>query len=880
MILVFMEEKKMSKKLVNKHIVRAISLGLTAVMASTPVTALASEANTETIEPPVSPADTIQNQSEFAQAAEEVKAQIQEAQDSAMSQANVMVDDTKEEEIVVLPSTGNEILETPSVMNATANTDLTGETATVDYNGTDYEVGYKAGEGYNGLLNVQQNTGEAVVYLTDAENGLDVAVDLEEAAIAKTEVAETQVEKAETAVNDVIAANQQVEEAESKLEEATKVAEAATTKAEAEAAIWQAETAVNDVMEAEEKAKAAMDTAKLELTAAQTELDAAKTLYETAKTTMNASKDDVAKAYTQMVAAEEKAEALKAEADKTAEDYEKASELKKLYEEMKAVAAKDNLNSDYFSAEEKEDFTDNFGTEKASSAYWTASLNYFKAYIKYAYGIEEGEWIYANDNWARDNKYVVTYTTSTGETVTRSFNYHVENKEGDISIYEKEESVVYGGGQYQAKESDVVVGTEDKKFVIKTDDSELVDEITYETGANFEEKDCSVKYEVTEIDVADKDGDKERVVPFNSPYYGEQLLKKLLEKLNSSDALFAELTCNYSGVGPVVITVNKNDTVEDLKAKVYEGDNKVLLGEIGIEVKEKYKTEYAIKETKTVTAEGKEIVLSEKVYTASTYDSMATVVKERKDTSQDEKVREAREKASADAVANYREKQDAAAIALAAVKEARADFEKAKKSLEALNVNDENYQNALARYNKAKTAYDEAQNDLATIKSEVKDALDNYNQVKEEVEDKFAEVPGTEPNPTGTQGNSAEQTTVNPNVQTQQDEIQTQEVEPTMQVGTGQQTVVNGQAADAEVQETQLVAIAEEEVPLADGNQGVVDDEEDSTLTIEEEEVPLAAAPVAKEKMSWWWLLIVALIGATGYEMYKKHQEKKELENQ
>ena len=35
----------------------------------------------------------------------------------------------------------------------------------------------------------------------------------------------------------------------------------------------------------------------------------------------------------------------------------------------------------------------------------------------------------------------------------------------------------------------------------------------------------------------------------------------------------------------------------------------------------------------------------------------------------------------------------------------------------------------------------------------------------------------------------------------------------------------------------------------------------------------MAAAPV--EKMSWWWLLIVALLGATGYEMYRKHQAKK-----
>ena len=77
--------------------------------------------------------------------------------------------------------------------------------------------------------------------------------------------------------------------------------------------------------------------------------------------------------------------------------------------------------------------------------------------------------------------------------------------------------------------------------------------------------------------------------------------------------------------------------------------------------------------------------------------------------------------------------------------------------------------------------------------------------------------------------------------------------------------------------QVKVVAIADEEVPLADGVQDVTDDEADSLLTIEEDEVPLAAAPVAKEKMSWWWLLIVALMGATGYKMYEKHQEKKEL---
>jgi|GEM_PF-2569503 len=44
---------------------------------------------------------------------------------------------------------------------------------------------------------------------------------------------------------------------------------------------------------------------------------------------------------------------------------------------------------------------------------------------------------------------------------------------------------------------------------------------------------------------------------------------------------------------------------------------------------------------------------------------------------------------------------------------------------------------------------------------------------------------------------------------------------------------------------------------------------------INEGKAPLAYAPINEESMSWWWWLIVALLGATGYAMYKKHQEKK-----
>ena len=80
-----------------------------------------------------------------------------------------------------------------------------------------------------------------------------------------------------------------------------------------------------------------------------------------------------------------------------------------------------------------------------------------------------------------------------------------------------------------------------------------------------------------------------------------------------------------------------------------------------------------------------------------------------------------------------------------------------------------------------------------------------------------------------------------------------------------------------------VTQIADEAAPLA------ANVEEDTQKTAEEapkaeeavniadEAAPLADVAVESEqaKMSWWWWLIILILGATGYEMYKKHNEKK-----
>lgn len=73
-----------------------------------------------------------------------------------------------------------------------------------------------------------------------------------------------------------------------------------------------------------------------------------------------------------------------------------------------------------------------------------------------------------------------------------------------------------------------------------------------------------------------------------------------------------------------------------------------------------------------------------------------------------------------------------------------------------------------------------------------------------------------------------------------------------------------------------VTQIADEVAPLA------ANVEEDTQKTAEEapkaeEAVNIADEAVESEhaKMSWWWWLIILILGATGYEMYKKHNEKK-----
>ena len=96
--------------------------------------------------------------------------------------------------------------------------------------------------------------------------------------------------------------------------------------------------------------------------------------------------------------------------------------------------------------------------------------------------------------------------------------------------------------------------------------------------------------------------------------------------------------------------------------------------------------------------------------------------------------------------------------------------------------------------------------------------------------------------------------------------------------GLGTVVVPGGVAGGAAVADagdgaaTQLTDIGNGNTALAAG----LDEETAPEVTaINEGDTPLTYAPIDEESISWWWWIIIALLGATGYAMYKKHQEKK-----
>ncbi|MGN0403524.1 MAG: hypothetical protein ACI4HQ_14870 [Acetatifactor sp.] len=91
-----------------------------------------------------------------------------------------------------------------------------------------------------------------------------------------------------------------------------------------------------------------------------------------------------------------------------------------------------------------------------------------------------------------------------------------------------------------------------------------------------------------------------------------------------------------------------------------------------------------------------------------------------------------------------------------------------------------------------------------------------------------------------------------------------------------------GDTIEIEEEETPLAPGVDEEIETVDNEvKNVADNQEaEELISIGDESTALAGSveemEEAKSRMNWWWLLIVAVLGAAGYEMYRKYEQKKE----
>ena len=197
------------------------------------------------------------------------------------------------------------------------------------------------------------------------------------------------------------------------------------------------------------------------------------------------------------------------------------------------------------------------------------------------------------------------------------------------------------------------------------------------------------------------------------------------------------------------------------------------------------------------------------------------------------------------------------------VEDAQGKVEELKAEIEALKSNRTSNLGALKELEGKLVVAEQNKKDAEDTLNEILDSLDEAGGELDKVIERLTPAP-TPAAPAGGDSDTGE-TVVTPIV-----------LAP---APVAQATVVTQNQAAAQG----VTQIADEAAPLA------ANVEEDTQKTAEEapkaeeavniadEAVPLADVAVESEqaKMSWWWWLIILILGATGYEMYKKHNEKK-----
>ena len=864
----------MKQKLVNKHIIRAISLGLTAVMASTPVTALAAELE-QLPEEEKKEEESTQNQSEFAQTAEVVQEQLKEAENSLVGENAVIIDDTAEEEKVVLPSTEEAIEDTvPSALTAAGEETLKEDSATLtDEEGNSYEIDYRIS-----MENpsVQENVGTANTEINEANIALDNTVVLEEAANTKTEILTEEVKKAEEELKNVEDANKEVKQAEENLKTAVDTANSLVnkeevTKEEADTAIENIQNAVDTVEKAEETAKTVVEEAQAQLDNAQREADAAKAMYENAKKSLASSKEEVTKAYEEMVKAEEKAEALKAEVDEKEKDY----------------ALKDILVADP-NGDQTRDVKEETVIETQQNLENLVDSLSEAQYIQLTY----------------------TYLGSSPMTVEVNSGVNVSTLINEIFRAPLGDGAIKAVVKEKCTLQKAVVETVRGNYTLEYQNNDFISVSEFRKPGNTIPSETARKNYIYEII-------EERMATIN----GEASNIEIKEVY--SNGTLAGYSFTYDVVAERV-GINLEERV--YTATTYN-DKRDLLME-----RKDTSQDQTILDAMNAAAAYREKQDAAAIALAAVKEAKADVIKAQKELKSleinDEKYQKAVQNLEAAKAELIRQQKELDKIE-EEVKEIKEEYEKVKKELEEKSYPEEegtepdpeDSPDKGENQNPKNDSVEEGENTLEGNEEQTQDKpsedeLNNQEDRKEDLSkeenqptealdtDADKQLDGTteegrgladkaparqpevglqntqSPVPENTGNDTIEYGSNINNLQTD-----TQEGTTVQQVGVPANQQQNNDTLEENVDE--MVLVADEEVPLGgDLSQMMGEDQQEKedeqiTLTqLEEEAVPLANTVLPKESMSWWWLLIVALLGATGYKMYEKYQEKKELKEE
>ena len=252
--------------------------------------------------------------------------------------------------------------------------------------------------------------------------------------------------------------------------------------------------------------------------------------------------------------------------------------------------------------------------------------------------------------------------------------------------------------------------------------------------------------------------------------------------------------------------------------------------------------------------------------------------------------------------AKYAEIQAKANAAEMAVEEAEKQVQNLQDQIKALEKANADLTELETRLDAAKLKFSEAEKKYEDLEKKLEEIEKEYEEAEKRLTP--APVPPTVPAPTPAGGETpAPETPAPAGGETPAPETPApaapeggETVPAEQNLAEGNQNIVVNPIVPQENNDPEIIEIDDEETPLAPGvdeNEDTIEpvqeevqsangtngEEAEEFTTITDENVALAGSAEemeeAKSRMNWWWLLIVAVLGATGYEMFRRYEKKK-----